>query len=47
MQSDNSDRPQNRFAQPAQPEHEQKDADDELQGVKRNDAHQRAEDRRQ
>ena len=43
VQSDDSDRPQDRLAQPAQAEHEQQDADRELQGVKRNGAQQRPE----
>ena len=47
MQSDDSDRAQDRLAQPAQAEQEQQDADDELQGANWNDAHAAARGRRQ
>ena len=43
MQSDDSNGAQDRLAQPAQAEHEQQDADRELQGMKRNGAHERPE----
>ena len=43
VQSDDSDGAQDRLAQPAQAEHEQQDADCELQGTKRNGAQQRPE----
>ena len=44
MQRDHPNGAQDRLAQPAQAEQEQQDADDELQGVEWNDAHQRTED---
>ena len=44
VQGDDSDRAQDRLAQPAQAEQEREHADDELQGADWNDAHQRPED---
>ncbi len=44
VQGDDSDRAQDRLAQPAQAEQEREHADNELQAANGNDAHQRPED---
>jgi hypothetical protein len=44
VQGDDADGAQDRLAQPAQAEHEQQDADDELQATNWDHAHQRTED---